>query len=195
MVQAGRQTVALGLVDSFFGNLSYRLDGILYISQTSSALDELQGCIDPCPLDGSSSAALTASSELSAHRAIVQQTGKRAVLHAHPKFAVIMSLICDHDSCDQRSSCHRSCPHPRQVAGIPIVAGEVGTGRYGLCHTVPPALADNPGVIVYGHGVFSAARDDFQDALNQLLKIETDCRRVYFERLQKLRLAPCRSII
>jgi ribulose-5-phosphate 4-epimerase/fuculose-1-phosphate aldolase len=133
---------------------------------------------------------LTASSELSAHRAIVQQTGRNAVLHGHPKFAVIMSLICDHDDCDQKNNCHRACPHPRRVAGIPIVAGEVGTGRYGLCHTVPPALASHPGVIVYGHGVFTAAQDDFRKALQQLLAIEGACRQAYFEQMHEAGIDP-----
>ena len=67
VAEAGKATVDLGLVDSVFGNVSYNLDGALAISQTGAALDDLAGCLDICPLDGSSCAGLTASSELAAH--------------------------------------------------------------------------------------------------------------------------------
>ena len=58
------------MVDSYFGNISYRDGNTIYISQTGSSLDDLAGCIDPCPVDGSTCAAITASSEYSAHRDI-----------------------------------------------------------------------------------------------------------------------------
>ena len=52
--EAGRLTVEHRLVDSYFGNISFCHGQTLYISQTGSSLDDLKGCIDPCPLDGSS---------------------------------------------------------------------------------------------------------------------------------------------
>jgi hypothetical protein len=67
MVQAGKKVVTYGLVDSYFGNISCCWNNTLYISQTGACLDELTGCIDPVPLDGSTSAGITASSELTAH--------------------------------------------------------------------------------------------------------------------------------
>jgi ribulose-5-phosphate 4-epimerase/fuculose-1-phosphate aldolase len=187
MAAAGRRMLAYRLVDSFFGNISCRVHDTILISQTGSSLDYLEGCIDPCPLDGSSCAGLTASSELSAHRAILAATPARCILHGHPKFAVIMSMVCDHADCTFAGECHRRCPHDRDVAGIPVVSGEVGTGKYGLCHTVPPALADHPGVIVYGHGVFTTGRADFNEALQHLMDIENACRERYFDMLGEIR--------
>ncbi|MBD3315274.1 MAG: rRNA adenine dimethylase [Chitinivibrionales bacterium] len=180
MDEAGKLTVTYGLVDSYFGNVSYLRDNILYISQSGSSLDELAGHIDPCPLDGSSCAGITASSELSAHRRIVTGTEADAVLHGHPKFSVIMSMFCERSACAHNETCHLSCPHPRSVAGIPIVPGEVGVGPHGLCNTVPPALKNNPAAIVYGHGVFTTAVTDFNEALESLLSIENQCRNRYF---------------
>ncbi|WP_367361431.1 class II aldolase/adducin family protein [Syntrophus sp. (in: bacteria)] len=185
MEEAGKATVDCGLVDSYFGNISCLFEDILYISQTGSSLDELQGCIDPVPLDGSSCAGITASSELSAHRAIVARGTCRTILHGHPKFSVVLSLACGEKNCEVglKRQCHLCCPRPRRAAGVPIVPGEVGTGLHGLCHTVPPALADSRGVIVYGHGVFTAGRTDFNGALSSLLEIEKGCREEYFARL------------
>lgn len=177
MAQAGRATVELGLVDSVFGNISYNLDGRLAISQTGAALDELEGCVDVCPLDGSSCAGLTASSELAAHAAVARLDGRPAILHGHPKFAVIMSMACGDAACPWRDACHVACPRRRYLGAAPIVPGEVGAGPRGLVHTMPPALVGRPGVVVLGHGVFTAGRTDFNEALAALCAIEGRARR------------------
>jgi len=182
--EAGRLTVKYHLVDSFFGNVSFRFQNTLYISQTGSSLDELEGCIDPCPLDGSSCASITASSEFTAHREVVRLTGLDGVLHGHPRFAVIISMDCGKKDCALRGQCHIKCNEKRFVGDIPIVPGEVGTGPYGLCHTLPPAMQNHRGVIVYGHGLFTVAEKDFNNAFANLLAVERMCREVYFERIQ-----------
>lgn len=180
LIEAGRLTVRYRLVDSFFGNLSYRCGDTLYISQTGSSLDELEGCIDPCPLDGSSCAAITASSELTAHRQIVMNTDRNAILHGHPKFSVILSMYCEDTECSLKGECHRRCNKNRYIEDIPIVPGEVGTGPFGLCHTLPPAIKNRRGAIVYGHGLFTTATHDFNEAFTNLLQIERQCRDFYF---------------
>ena len=190
MVQAGKATVDYGLVDSYFGNISYCRDGILYISQTGSSLDELAGCIDPVPLDGSSSAGLTASSELTAHTETIRKTGCDAILHGHPKFCVIMSMDCDpreKAGCRFSGKCHIHCPRERFIDGVPIVPGEVGTGPTGLCNTLPPAFRNSPAVIVYGHGLFTTGSHDFSGVFSTLLDVETRCRRTYLDNVAALR--------
>lgn len=190
MEEAGRATVAGRLVDSYFGNLSFLGGRTLYISQTGSSLDELAGCIDAVPLDGSSCAGITASSEFSAHRQIVLYTGRQAVLHGHPPFAVILSLDCDREGCPERGFCHTRCPERREAAGTPVVPGEVGTGRYGLYRTVPPVLQEHPGVIVRGHGVFTAGDRDFNAPFATLWAIESACRKAYFAKVSPLDALP-----
>lgn len=181
IIQAGRLTVQYGLVDSYFGNISYRLNDTIFISQTGSSLDELTGCIDPCPLDGSSCAGITASSELSAHNEIFLRTENLAILHGHPKFTVILSMDCQFQNCPDSDKCHIKCPHERFIKDIPIVPGEVGTGPTGLCNTLPPAIRERRGAIVWGHGLFTVGRNDFSEAFNNLLEIENMCRNKYFE--------------
>ena len=183
MIEAGRYTVDYGLVDSYFGNISYRFEDTVYISQTGSSLDELAGCIDPCPLDGSSCAGVTASSELSAHNDIFLRTDKRSILHGHPKFAVILSMDCDIDNCPNRDQCHIKCSKERFIKDIPIISGEVGTGPTGLCNTLPPAIKGKRGVIVWGHGLFTTGAHDFNDAFKNLLEIENMCKKEYFSRI------------
>jgi len=186
LIEAGLHTVRYRLVDSYFGNISYRLGDTIFISQTGSSLDELAGCIDPCPMDGSSSAGITASSELSAHSEIFRSTDRRAILHGHPKFSVILSMDCDEQDCAFRGSCHVKCPKERLIDDIPIVPGEVGTGPTGLCNTLPKAIGGRRGSIVWGHGLFTTARDDFNEAFKTLLEVENRCRSLYFERVAQL---------
>ncbi|HSW61935.1 MAG TPA: class II aldolase/adducin family protein [Dissulfurispiraceae bacterium] len=184
MAEAGRAVVARHLVDSFFGNISYVANDCIYISQTGSSLDELEGCIDRVPFAGTSSAGMTASSELSAHKNIFRATGLNAILHGHPKFAIIMSMDCERTDCD-RELCYKACPENRFVHGIPIVSGEIGTGATALMHTAPEALRKDRSVIVYGHGVFTAGRKDFRNAFAELQKVERTCFAAYREEVEK----------
>ncbi|WP_147819964.1 class II aldolase/adducin family protein [Salidesulfovibrio onnuriiensis] len=186
MAEAGRAVVGYGLVDSFFGNISVLHDGIVYISQTGSSLDELEGCIDPCPQDGSSCAGLTASSELTAHDDVYRRTRARCILHGHPRFSVIMSMDCDKRDCPHRGQCHIRCSTPRRVGNVPIVPGEVGTGPTGLCNTLPPALEHSDAAIVHGHGLFTTAGFDFNQAFKTLLDVENACRNAYFQKIEEL---------
>jgi ribulose-5-phosphate 4-epimerase/fuculose-1-phosphate aldolase len=189
MSQAGKQVVTDRLVDSFFGNISYCLNGILYISQTGAALDELEGCIDPVPLDGSTSAGITASSELSAHLEVIARTGCRAILHGHPRFSVILSMDCDPEqkaACAFNTRCHTHCPVPRHIGDIPIIPGEVGTGPFGLCHTLPEACDTSDTVIVYGHGVFATGGSDFIHAFSRMTEVENFCKHQYFDQIRQL---------
>ena len=189
MSQAGKHVVTNRLVDSCFGNVSCCLNDILYISQTGAALDELEGCIDPVPLDGSTSAGMTASSELSAHMEIIDRTGCRTILHGHPRFSVILSMDCDPDqkaACAFNTRCHTHCPVPRHIGDIPIIAGEVGTGRFGLCRTLPLACETSDTVIVYGHGVFATGDIDFIQAFFHMTEVENFCQRHYLDQIMQL---------
>jgi ribulose-5-phosphate 4-epimerase/fuculose-1-phosphate aldolase len=182
--RVGRYTVEKGYVDSFFGNISYFDGKIIYISQTASSLDELEGHIDPVPLDNSSTAGLSASSELPAHRGIYVSSDYHAVLHGHPKFSVIMSMYCEEKNCTIED-CNRLCDRTRSVFGVPIVSGETGAG--GLAKSVPPALKDTGACIAFGHGVFSAGKKDFQEAFMKMAAVENKCREGYFELLESKR--------
>jgi ribulose-5-phosphate 4-epimerase/fuculose-1-phosphate aldolase len=185
LIITGRELVRQGLVDSYFGNISYIYGDTIYISQTGSSLDRLETCIDAVPLDGSSSSGITASSELSAHLSIYRKTGRRAIVHGHPKFTVIMSMSCRRQGCDI-SLCYRSCREERSVAGIPTVSGEIGTGPTGLVHTVPVAIKGKGAVIVFGHGIFSAGHDAFRPAFELMQDVEKSCMSEYFKKIQAL---------
>jgi ribulose-5-phosphate 4-epimerase/fuculose-1-phosphate aldolase len=178
--RVGRYTVEKGYVDSFFGNISYFDGKTIYISQTTSSLDELEGHIDPVPLDSSSTAGLSASSELPAHRGIYRASNYHAVLHGHPRFSIVMSMYCEEENCETED-CNRLCNRKRSVCGVPIVAGETGAG--GLATSVPLAIKNSGVCIAYGHGIFSAGEKDFRDAFIKMADVEDRCRVEYFNLL------------
>ena len=169
MARAGKATVDAGLVDSFFGNISYTVKGTCYISQTGSSLDELEGAIVSVPVNGSSSVGLTASSELGAHIHVVKKTGCHSILHGHPKFSVIASMMCEKDGRCQYD-CYKNCPKLRDLGRIPIIPGEIGAG--GLAKTLPARIEADAGAIVYGHGVFTTGINDFRRPFDKMVAIE-----------------------
>lgn len=183
ITQVGRYTVQRGLVDSFFGNISYRKGDLIYISQTASSLDELSGCIDPVPFENTSTVGITASSELVAHRRIFEISGCRAILHGHPRFAVVMSMICEEKGTCTVTDCWRDCDRVRILGGTPVVAGEIGAG--GIAKNVPPVIKEPGRAIVYGHGVFTIGAEDFGEAFRALVEVENWCRDEYFRRFDE----------
>jgi ribulose-5-phosphate 4-epimerase/fuculose-1-phosphate aldolase len=182
MARTGRYTVERGLVDSFFGNISCRLGEMLYISQTASSLDELAGCIDPVPFTNRSTTGITASSELAAHRRIYETSDALTILHGHPKFAVVMSMLCDVSDCPV-VDCWKDCQKVRILGGTPVVAGEIGAG--GLAKRVPPVIGGPGRALVYGHGVFTIGRRNFEEAFRSMVEVENWCRDEYFRRLDE----------
>ncbi len=177
--QVGKRTVELKLVDSFFGNVSCRMGDQLLISQTGASLDALPGCIDLVPNDNSSTAGITASSELIVHRAIYEQTGSAVILHGHSKFSVILSLFCEETDC-KITDCWKNCDRVRYLNSVPVVAGEIGAG--GIARKVPPVIGGGIAV-VYGHGVFATGAEDFRQPLSAMIDLENWCRRDYLRRL------------
>jgi ribulose-5-phosphate 4-epimerase/fuculose-1-phosphate aldolase len=185
MEEAGTLVVRMGLVDGNFGNISYRRGDRLYISRRGAPLDGLAGNVAAVSANAGSEEDAAASTELPSHRRIVTETPYRAVLHGHPKFAVILSLDCPRSECRERGNCHLRCPHSRSVAGIPVVAGEAGGGEFGLERTVPPAVSSSGAALVYGHGLFTAGETDFSGPVGRLLEIENACRARYFSTLEE----------
>lgn len=183
LATVGRYTVQRGLVDSFFGNISYSTGDLLYISQTASSLDELPGCIDPVPFITTSTVGITASSELGAHRSIYRNTACQAILHGHPRFTVVMSMICQDKMTCSVTDCWKDCTKVRFLGQTPVVAGEIGAG--GIARSLPPVIGTTGNAIVYGHGVFSIGMSGFREAFQGLVEVENWCRTEYFRRFDE----------
>lgn len=182
MAHVGRRTVEHGLADSVFGNISRLSGGVVYISRTGASLDDLEGNVVAVPLDAPPPAGHGASSELPIHRRIYGTCAARAILHGHPRFTVVLSLLGHGEEC-AAADCARDCDRAGFLAGAPLVGGETGAGR--AATKVPEAVASQGIAVVCGHGVFAAGREGFGEPFRSMATLENRCRREYFRRLGK----------
>jgi len=181
LIQIGKTMVSTSLVDSYFGNLSLLINNTILITQTAASLDELEDAIEEVPFKGGSTVALIASSEMPTHKRIYEQTDHKVILHGHPKFSVIMSMLCE-QPCEIKGLCHIKCPRERYLCGAKVVPGEIGTGRFGIVNTVPGALTNNDAVVVISHGVFTADNKNATEALKRMVEIE-QCAKVRYYKI------------
>jgi L-fuculose-phosphate aldolase len=173
----GRKLEQSGLISARFGNISVRTGDGLLIKRTGVMLGEINGPDDVVevgirlsdPMDG-------ASSETQSHRTIYQTTDAKAIIHAHPPFAIVESLLQGDEIVPLDSE---GLPF---LGTIPVVDGATGE----------PALWDNlarvlksgkyKGLINRGHGTF-ALGPDLKDCFNTTAMIEHSCKIRYYRDL------------
>lgn len=135
------------LIGANFGNMSVRKgDEGFFITRTGEYLDT-PGEIIFVPMEGD--APQDASSEYRVHRAVYQKSQHAAIVHAHPPYAVAVSLVLD-KIIPLDSEGEMFCPM------IPVVQGRPGTDE--LAENVARCLAVAPVVIARGHGTFAAGK-------------------------------------
>lgn len=164
VVEAGKAISKLKFAGTVFGNVSVKVDDKLYISATGTELGKLEDQVVVSDLKGNSLNGLNPSSELPAHLEIVNSSSSTCILHAHPFYTVVMSLIKGIGN---------------EAFGVPIVGGEVGGGEKGLSQTVPPVLKSYNVAVVHGHGTFAVDAFDFNNPLKAIYKLEKLCRKRY----------------
>jgi L-fuculose-phosphate aldolase len=145
--KVGIKLVTEQLIGGNFGNMSSRRDEEgFFITRTGAYLDDPG---DPVfvPIFGDVTAAT--SSEWRVHRSVYQNTRHRAVIHAHPPYAVSASLTMD-EVIPLDSEGKMFCPV------IPIAHGEPGTQE--LADDIAECLALSPLCIARGHGTFAVGK-------------------------------------
>ncbi|HPR41656.1 MAG TPA: aldolase [Candidatus Methanofastidiosa archaeon] len=168
----GKILFGLGIVGSHSGNLSIRAGDRIYITRRGSMVGDLrESDIVETGVFEDDSGIVMASTEIKVHRAIYQKTPALAIVHAHPPYAIAMSMLCDEI-------------FPRNTEGayfyhkIPVVAAEMGVGSEESAKKVSDALRDYKGVILRGHGSFVHAKL-LEDALSYTSVLESACRTEY----------------
>ena len=162
----GKKLGESGLVSSRFGNISVRTERGLLIKKTGVMLDSIESADDvievglrPSPGDA------LASTETSSHRAIYLATDAKAVIHAHPQFAIVESLLCKDEI------------KPLDTEGIPflgtipIVDGDSGSKELFDNLTRVLTTTKYRGIMNRGHGSF-AIGPDLKDCFNKTTMIE-----------------------
>jgi len=150
--EIGRDLYVADLVSSHGGNISIRLGDRLIIKRRGAMLGRLrEEDLIETGLEKTDSAVMLASTELIVHRAIYLATRALAVVHAHPRTAIALSL-----------SREEIVPIDNEASyllhKVPVVAAEFASGSPELVEKVPAALQQYKIAMLRGHGCFSVGQ-------------------------------------
>jgi L-fuculose-phosphate aldolase len=145
----GKRLFSEHLVGGNFGNMSVRIDEGYFITKTGSYLDADPEQIVLMPLNGRVTPG--ASSEWRVHTAVYNTSEHKAIVHAHPPYAVALSLLTDNEIVTMDSEGKLLAPT------IKVVDGPCGSEK--LADVVAEGLSSTNIVIAKGHGTFAAGRD------------------------------------
>jgi len=147
--QIGRDIFLRGLISSHAGNMSARVMDRIYITRRSSMLGRLkQKDVIELKLGQDNVQAPMASSELVVHTAIYHNTSALAIVHVHPPYATLLSMLRDEII-------------PVDVEGrylftkIPVVTPDQAIGSEESARLVSERLKDYKIVLIRGHGSFA----------------------------------------
>ncbi|MBI4286025.1 MAG: aldolase [Chloroflexi bacterium] len=164
----GRDLFDSGLIYSQSGNLSLRLGDRLIITRRGSRLGSLQEHdLIETGIEKNDRSTPLASIELPVHRAIYQHTPALAIVHAHPRHAVTLSLA-------EEEFVPPDTEGQVTLGQIPVLGwgSEVTPG--GLADVIAGALKERKIVLVRGHGSFAIGQL-LEEAYSYTTVLEASC--------------------
>jgi len=143
--QVGRDLYAAGLVSSHGGNLSVRRGLGVVVTCHGSRLGHLEegDLVEVAP---GMAAAAEPSMDLAQHQAIYDGTSARAVVHAHPRYAIALSLV-------EKEIYPQDLEGQHYLGVVPVLVRGDDVGQ-----ALAEALKGHKIAVVAGHG--SYARGD-----------------------------------
>lgn len=166
--EIGRDLYVADLVSSHGGNMSVRFGDRLVIKRRGAMLGRLkEGDLVETGLEKPDSGIALASTELVAHRAIYVATPALAVVHAHPRTAIALSLSREEIvPIDNEGSylLHR----------VPVVTAEFASGSAELVEKLPRVLQEYKIAMLRGHGCFSIGQT-LEEAFQWVSCLEESC--------------------
>ena len=150
--EVGSDLFARGLVSSHGGNLSVRAGDKLIITRRASRLAHLrERDMVETGVDWNDRATPSASSELFIHRFLYQRTGAHAIVHAHPAYAVALSLC-------ERTIQPLDAEARHNLDLVPVVGDEVVFQVRTVAEELASLLRESKVVVVRGHGTFAVGQ-------------------------------------
>jgi L-fuculose-phosphate aldolase len=145
----GRLLDLHGMNTSHSGNMSVRRGDRIFITRRGSmSADIKKNDVIETGIYEDDSGIVLASTETIVHRAIYRDTSALAVIHAHPPYAIVLSLLeKEIIAVDAEGSYH--------IHKIPVVDLKVPVGSTEAAEKVPPVLKKYKAVVVRSHGVFT----------------------------------------
>jgi L-fuculose-phosphate aldolase len=184
--QVGRDLYAAGLVSSHGGNLSVRRGLGVVVTCHGSRLGHLDegdlvevasGIAVRFADSASGGAAAEPSMDLALHQAIYDGTSARAVVHAHPRYAIALSLI-------EKEIRPQDLEGQHYLGVVPVVArgDDLSPGStQALAQALAEVLRGNQIAVVAGHGSY-ARGDSLWQALQWTSVLEESAQVVWLLR-------------
>ncbi len=172
----GRELFLAGLNSSHSGNMSVREGDRIYITRRGSMLGNLteRDVIDTGLMADDSHITL-ASTEIKIHRAIYMNTSALAIVHAHPPYAIALSL--DRDAITPVDS-----EGIYYFKSVPVLHAERTIGSEEVAVLLPEALQNYKAVMVGGHGSFAVGQM-LEEAYQWTSSLESSCRMLWLHML------------
>ncbi|MHA1301171.1 MAG: aldolase [Candidatus Helarchaeota archaeon] len=168
----GKFLRAHDLTSSHGGNISIRRGNFIYIKRTGAMLGDLKPTdIIKTHLFKEDSKILLASKELPVHRNIFLKTGALAIVHAHPPYALVLSLKYDEILPIDNEGLY-------MIRKIPVVELEVPTASDESATKVPEVLKNYKVMIIRSHGTF-AHGSSLEEAYMWTTVAESVCKIIY----------------
>jgi len=148
----GRDIYVGGLTSSHGGNMSVRVGNRLIIKRRGAQLGRLKPeDFVTTSLTTKDSGLMRASTELIVHRTIYLKTSALAVIHCHPRTAIVLSMTRDEIiPIDNEGS--------YLLHKIPVVAAEFASGSQEMADLVAETLRGYKVIMLRGHGCFATGQ-------------------------------------
>lgn len=145
----GRDLYLGGLISSHGGNMSVRLGDRIVIKRRGAMLGRLRpDDLIETALEKNDSGVVLASTELIVHRAVYLATPALAIVHAHTRTAISLSLSREEIiPIDNEAS--------YLLKKVPVLQVEFASGSPEMAQTIADGLKEYKIVMLRGHGCFS----------------------------------------
>ncbi len=168
----GRELFLAGLNSSHSGNMSVREGDRIYITRRGSMLGQLTARdVIETGLEADDSHITLASTEIKIHRSIYLNTSALAIVHAHPPFAIALSL-------GRNSITPVDSEGEYYFKSIPVLHAERTIGSQEVAERLPQALQNYKAVMVGGHGSFAVGQM-LEEAYQWTSSLEASCRMLW----------------
>jgi L-fuculose-phosphate aldolase len=164
----GRDIFVTGLTSSHGGNMSVRVGDKIIIKRRGAQFGRLKRTdFVETSYKGKDSGIMRASTELIVHRAIYDKTSALAIIHSHPRTAIVLSLSRDEIiPIDNEGS--------YLLRKIPVVTVEMASGSSEMAEKVSEALRGYKIVMQRGHGCFAIGQT-LEEAYHWVSALEEVC--------------------
>ncbi len=166
----GRMLKDFNLITTHSGNISIIDGDCIYITKHGAMLSELnnEDIIKVKLFEYSEEA----SFELPVHQIIYSKTNAKAIIHAHPIFAITLSFYYEKiKPIDSEGKI--------LLKEVPVIAAEETVGSKEVGNILGDIFNKNKVAIVKGHGSFSIG-DTLREALCYTSSLEASCKIIYY---------------